>query len=74
MSINRKKLENSKENAASSVQKEKSKASEVKKLEFEINKKLEEFKQEEKLHLESVLKATEKLLLESESILLSHNK
>ena len=37
----------------------------------QIFKKLTEFKQEEKLHLESVQKAAEKLLLESESILLS---
>ncbi len=37
----------------------------------QIFKKLEEFKPEEKLHLESIREAAEKLLLESESILLS---
>jgi len=40
----------------------------------QIFKKLEEFKEEEKLHLESVWKATEKLLIESEAILLSAKK
>lgn len=40
----------------------------------QIFKKLEEFKQEEKLHLELVRKAAEKLLSESESILLTHKE
>ena len=40
----------------------------------QIFKKLEEFRPQEKLHLESVRKAAEKLLLESEFILLSHRK